>query len=351
MALTISSSLYVAIGLRAYSRFQAVYGAYVLACDGLLAWNPPSDLFIGMYANQSIFTTLSVRSSSPAMATVSVSVPGFTAAQSVEAQSDSTFQTLAFKPPLLAPSEATPLSPGGQLRAEIQVTAQLSGYGACQFTRPITVYSREWVRWRDAQTGADETPYITGWVTPQAEVISELIGKASQRVHDHPELYDNVPALFGYNQGLATPAQVRDQVDAIFDTLQNTYHLRYSSDNAPYTTGSLQVIRTPNDVLSSPLPVGMCLETTVILASAVERLGMRPYIVFTAAHAYLGVALGDSSGANITYWETSDLNGSALGLQANTHGDTEYATDRSSKAIKIVVDVIYERARGINPIE
>jgi len=95
----------------------------------------------------------------------------------------------------------------------------------------------------------------------------------------------------------------------------------------------------------------MCVETTAILASAVERLGMRPYLVFTASHAFLGVALSAKPDAPVAYWETSDLNGSALGSQANVDGDAEYLTDRSTHAVTAVVDVAYERSQGIEPAE
>jgi hypothetical protein len=286
------------------------------------------------------------------LAKVTLSAPGFLAAQTLETQSDSTFQSLVFKPALLAPAASAPLAAAGVTHTTLQVTAQLSGHGACQFSAPLTVYSREWILWRDPMTGDDDTPYIAGWVTPHARVIGDLISKTTQRLHDHPELYDNLPALIGYNEGQATTEQAVDQVNALFDTLENVYHLRYSADNAPYTTGAFQLVRTPTDVLSSGAPVGMCVETSVILAAAVESLGMRPYLVFTAKHAYLGVALTNAPGAPLVYWETSDLNDvGVLGAQANAHGDEEYTSDSAAKAIKAVVDVTYERARGVYPVQ
>jgi hypothetical protein len=349
VALAVSTSLYVTVGLSAYGRYQSVYGAFALACNGMLAWNPPSALWLGMYANQPALTSLQVRSATPALASVTLSAPGFLAAQTLELQSDSTFQSLAFKPTLLALAARAPLASGGVTRTTLQVTAQESGHGACEFSAPLTVYSREWILWRDPITGGDNTPYIAGWVTPYDPVISDLIGKASVRLHEHPELYKNLPNLYGYNEDKATSEQVVDQVNALFDTLQNVYHLHYSADNAPYTKGASQLVRTPSDVLTSAFPVGMCVETSVILAAAVERLGMRPYLVFTASHAYLGVALSDAPSAPLAYWETSDLNDGVLGAQANADGDAQYNSDRTAKAIKSVVDITYERARGVQP--
>jgi hypothetical protein len=78
---------------------------------------------------------------------------------------------------------------------------------------------------------------------------------------------------------------------------------------------------------------------------------MRPYIVFTATHAFLGVAVSADAHAPIEYWETSDLNGGVSGAQANTNGDAEYAQDVAKHLIWGVVDIQYERAHGIAPME
>ncbi|MEO7001312.1 MAG: hypothetical protein ABI068_05905, partial [Ktedonobacterales bacterium] len=130
-----------------------------------------------------------------------------------------------------------------------------------------------------------------------------------------------------------------------------SYHLRYAADNIPYAQDATQIIQLPKDVLTGAAPTGMCVETTAILASAVERLGMRPYIVITAGHAYLGVALGAQVNAPLAYWETSDLNGGVLGDQANTHGDLEYNSDQRQRHVLKVIDVQAERQQGIEPME
>src|SRR5262249_46391803 len=156
---------------------------------------------------------------------------------------------------------------------------------------------------------ADNTRYLAGWVTPQSPAIADLLGRAAEQLAEHPEHYAGQARLNGYDQGQATPAGVRAQVDAIFDTLQFDYRLHYAEENVPYNTDSMQLIQLPADILTRAAPTGMCVETSAILASAVEHLGMRPYIVIVPGHAFLGVAMGAGSTAQIQYWETSDLNG------------------------------------------
>ncbi|HEX9036264.1 MAG TPA: hypothetical protein VF808_04675 [Ktedonobacterales bacterium] len=348
VALLIASSVYVATGLRVFANYRHTYGAYALACDGTLAWNPPRALYAGLYVNQSSFVTVRVRSSTPTLAYVTVAIPGYSAGQQLELQTGATFQSLDFKPQLIT-AQNTGEEASARTNTLVAAAVVAKGRPTCTLNAPLTIFGRQWMRWRDPATHEDLTPYIAGWVTPQSPLVATLAGKAAGRLRDHPELYDNLPALFGYDQGSATGGQVRDQVNAIFDTLQFEYHVRYSADNPPFTSDSAQIVLSPDDILGASAPTGMCVETTALIASAVERLGMRPYIVFTATHAYLGVALSDTANGPIAYWETSDLNGSALGAQANVDGDATYAQDVTTHAITDVVDIQAERAHGIAP--
>lgn len=349
LAVVAASTLYVATGLRIFANYRSAYGPYSLACNGMLAWDAPSALYIGLYDNQTSLVTVQVRATTPILARVTVEIPGIAAPQVLETQAGLTFQPLGFKPRLLSSATFGGQALAGQAKAQLVATAQFSGRPVCRLSTSLTVYGRQWIRWRDGDTQTDLTPFIAGWVTPQAPAVTALVGRAAQRLRDHPELYDTLPALFGYENGQATPEQARDQVNAIFDTLQSDYHIHYSADNPPFTTSASQIVQAPDDILGSVAPSGMCVETTVIMASAVERLGMRPYIVFTSTHAYLGVALSDAQGAPVEYWETSDLNGATLGAQANVDGETEYASDLSTHAVTDIVDIAYERARGIEP--
>ncbi|HEY7976026.1 MAG TPA: hypothetical protein VID72_11820 [Ktedonobacterales bacterium] len=295
--------------------------------------------------------TVRYRSQTPEATRLTVSIPGFTQPQTLESTSAQGFRSASFKPPLLAPTTLDALAHTQRHSAQMRVQLAAGSHVLCETSAPVTLISRQWIQWRNSATGADNMPLIAGWVTPDDPTITTLIGRAAQRLGAQPETYDNTPALYGYNQGAANAQQVRDQVDALFDTLQFDYHLRYAADNLPFTQDATQQVQLPRDVLSSSAPTGMCVETTAILASAVERLGMRPYIVFTQTHAFLGVALSADPQAPIEYWETSDLNGGVAGSQANTHGDTEFTQDTQTHQIQEIIDIHYERIHGVVPME
>ena len=60
----------------------------------------------------------------------------------------------------------------------------------------------------------------------------------------------------------------------------------------PASWGYGQKVRTPGDVLEQK--VGTCLDTTLLVASALEHLGIHPVLWIVRGHAFLG------------YWRTTD---------------------------------------------
>lgn len=343
---------YVAQGAQLYRSYHLAYANYRLTpagpCGALVTWSPPSVLYTALYINQPRLLTLRYRSPSPQTLRITLSIPGFTEAQTAEVQAASAFQQLDFKPPLQIASLDSLISPGqrdGQIRLQVHGDS-----GDCTVTSPLTLKSPRLMHWFDPATATDYSPYLAGWVTPYARSVAIFVGRATTRLEQHPADYPGASGLTGY---LAQPSAgaVRGQVDALFDTLAEDYRVRYAEDNVPYAQDAVQRIQFPRDILESPAPTGMCVETTVTLASAVESLGMRPYIIIVPGHAFLGVALGPGANAPIEYWETSLLNGQS-GAQANAFGDQEYH-DALAKAAPVVraVDVAYERSLGIQPIE
>lgn len=352
VALLLAGSVgYVSAGARLYQRYQTAYANYQFAgtgaCDTLIAWSPPSVIYTGLYANEPTLVTLRYRSPKPQALRITVGIPHFTQDQSIQTQAAPGFQDATLKPPPLDAQAVAGFIGPDRRDAQIHLRVQTASGTACDSTTPVTLMSRVWMHW-DTAALADSAKYLAGWVTPHAPAISTLVGRAAQWLHDHPSFYPGTDALYGYDQGRASAQDVQNQVNALYDTLESVYHVRYAEDNLVYDQD--QQIRLPSDILSSGAPVGMCIETTAILASAVEYLGMRPYLVVVPGHAYLGVGTGPSSASPIEYWETSDLNAGAYGNQANVHGDAEYAKDDHQGTVLAVVDVLAARTQGIAEI-
>ena len=345
----VSAAGYVLAGSMLYAKYQTSFANYTSSCDALISWNPPPRLYTGLYINAPDLVVVHYRSQTRQTLRITVSIPQFTDEERVQVTATESFQEYAFKPPVLGDAALDALVAPGQRAAQVHLKVQSLTSVLCDTSVPITLMSRQWMRWADPLTG-DNSPYLAGWVTPDATVISDLVGHAAARLDAAPASYPDTSAMHGYDGGRASADDVRGQVDALFDALQLDYHVRYASDNIPYNKDTVQRIQLPSDVLSQSAPTAMCVETTAILASAVERLGMRPYIVIVPGHAFLGVALGASSKAPIDYWETSDLKG-ATGSQANVHGESEHRDFEAQQLILRVINIQDERAQGFVPIE
>jgi hypothetical protein len=357
LALVVGTSAYVAVGLHLYDSYRRAYGNYQVdtagsRCGVLITWSPPSRVFTAFYVNQPQFLVVRYRSPHPQALRLTLGIPSFTQDQSFDVQGTPAFQAQAFKPPLSGPNVLDSLVGPRSRGAQIELRVRNESGDVCDTSWPVQLESRQLMQWQDA-AGNDESGYLAGWVTPQDDVISMLVGRTAEWLTDpaHRASYPAASALYGYDGGQASPRAVMDQVNALFDTLQFVYHVHYVDENVPFQQNTAQLIQIPKDVLGSAAPTGMCVETTALMASAIERMGMRPYIIIVPHHAFLGVALGTEPSAGITYWETSFLNGGYRGDQANIFGTNEYNTFKQQSQILRVIDIVQERQQGIEPIE
>jgi hypothetical protein len=342
--LVVASVIYVVGGLQFYQEYQREFPDWASntgPCGALITWSPPATLYTDLYFNQPSLLTLRYRSPQPQSLRISVSIPQFTQQQTMQVEATPEFQSLTFKPLLLG-SVLDALVGPWQRAAELHLNIENSSSVVCDFSANIELKS-QWMLW----SGTDNDQYLAGWVTPDAPAISALIGETDQRIANYPNNYPGLTHLVGYYNN-TSPDLVIEQVNAIFDTLQFDYHLRYAPDTIPYLLDGAQKIRLPSDILNNPHPTGMCVETTAIMASAISFLGMRPYFIILPGHAFLGVALGTAATAPAEFWETSLLGTGDDSRQANIYGDGEYIKNQNNIT---QVDVQLVQEQGIRPIE
>jgi hypothetical protein len=340
---------YTWAGLRSFAAYRVANANYAAPCGSAITWNPPSNIYTGLYPNQPALVNVRYRSAAPQVLRISVGVPQLTEEQSLAVAAGQSFQEQRMKPDLLGGDVLDALIGPRERPGQILLRVQAGEQTICEAAASVTLFSRQVMRWRDPASG-DNAAYLAGWVTPRAGVIRDLIYDAGGRLTQFAGSYPGAATMHGYVGG-ASADDVRGQVNALFDTLQFVYHVHYAGDNLPYNRDATQVIQLPRDILSNPKPSGVCVETTVLLASAVEGVGMRPFIVIVPGHAFLGVALGPGPSAGIAYWETSDLNDGVTGSQANVDGDDEYADKQSQGEVQRVLDITALRAQGIQPME
>jgi len=122
---------------------------------------------------------------------------------------------------------------------------------------------------------------LASFVMPNLAAINEIVVKAAEVKKQ--ETGDS--SFTGYLSN--NPEEVLRQVAAIFKTLHNEGIIyRY----VPASFEEIgQRITLPDQVLKSK--IGNCIELTLLMASALESIGLNPIIVLIHGHAFLGVWL------------------------------------------------------------
>ncbi len=235
---------------------------------------------------------------------VSVEIPGFT--QKYEQLIDvSRAETeLSIHPPLL-PDVSKNLKSSKDAQLVVTVKDQGTGETIVQDTKSILLYSRNDIQW----VGEDGTPYdenILAWVTPEVAEIDTLLRYSAEAAN---QLY-GLSSIVGYQQvGDWSPAQTTyAQVNSMMYALANTCGVKYVMAPFSSTSKDLQSVKTPAEVINGG--AGLCVETAVTMASAIQRTSMHAVIIFSPGHAQVAVETGNQTGEYLLI-ETTALDAAA----------------------------------------
>jgi Transglutaminase-like superfamily len=340
---------YVVGGIQAYSRYQQSSIASQEHCGGQspvhICVQSPLEIFSAYYpyyvATQSNVFVIHYSSSSPITLLMSVSIQGFSQEETHTVTATSSVQSISFRPIAMAQAlRQLTVDTNSWLQVHITDTAKHVYYAD---DSPLLLRSRWLMQWIAANRLK-----IAAWVTPDDLSVIDLDKKAAVRLQAQPQ--PGPPAMIGYANGRASERAVIDQVDAIFDAMRLDYTIQYSQEGVPYngpgdTRVSLQKIKLPAEVLQQHS--GMCIELTVLLASAVERIGLHAEIVIIPGHAFLGVAVTPRN-TKFEYWDPGQVSGNVAGDSANVWTDKEYLRDANQIVDTIVISDA--RYKGIGPM-
>ena len=120
--------------------------------------------------------------------------------------------------------------------------------------------------------------------------VAELVGQRTGR-----------PALDGYQSG--EPERADALAASVFDALQEK-GITYAEPPASWADVG-QKVRTPAAVIDGRL--GTCLDTCVVMAAALEQVGLRPQIWILDGHAVLGYWRGEVESSSAVTYDAADL--------------------------------------------
>jgi len=153
-----------------------------------------------------------------------------------------------------------------------------------EYTAMIDVYPMDTMVWAMYDNQGNEIPlfsYIACFVTPKDDAIQELLSIAKEY---HPDR-----SLEGYQCRDCSDEEwlyyTRLQIKAIYDALKYEYGMSYVSTPVAFGKDAVQKVKLPSETLETGS--GNCIDLTVLFASAIEALGMHPYIVITEDHAFV----------------------------------------------------------------
>lgn len=342
------ASGYIINGLSAYARFQQSSTANQEHCGGQapvhICVRTPLDTFSAYYpsyvANHITLFSVDYSSNTSLTLLISVSIQGFSQVETHTLNASASTQTTSFIPPLLNSQVLRKWTAENNALVHVHVT-DTAGRAYYLNDSPLLIHSRWLMQWV-----ASNRLYIASWVTPNDPVVEQLVSKAANYLAIQPA--PTPDALIGYSR--ATPQAVRDQVDAIFDALRLDYHIRYVQESVPYSGPgasrvSTQRIKLPAEVLQQGS--GMCVELALLLASAVESIGLHAEIVIIPGHAFLGVAT-KADNSEFEYWDAVHVNNGVAGDSANIATNSEYQQNVQQLVDTILIDDA--RQQGIGPM-
>ncbi len=340
------SGVYIMNGTQAYTRYQQNSIAMQEQCGGEapahICVQTPRAVFGAFY--RSYLDTkyplfhITYSSSTPLTLLLSVSIPGFSQVQTQTVDAVALVQSRTFIPPILDESLRN-LTANDNASINVRVTDRRQ-HLYYEDTAPVLLYSRWLMQWVTANRLK-----IAAWVTPDDPQIGTLAAKAEAYLKD--QSFPAPAGMVGYKS--ATPRQVIDQVDAIYDALRLDYHLRYVpvANSLSAFDGATQLVKLPFEVLQKHR--GMCIELTALLAAAVEHIGLHSEIIISSDHAFLGVA-DTQDNKNFEYWDVITVNNNIAADSANVQADSMYKQYEQQHKIMDTILVSDARDAHIAPM-
>lgn len=278
---------------------------------------------------------------------LTVEIPGVT--QKYEQKITLNPQELKIKvrPPLIQGILKTMnISRESQIKVSLQDT-ETQKY-IIQDSKPVAILSKYDMKW--VSDDGSETYYqdICAWVTPESPKIKELLRNSVDQLSTWSN--GSINAIVGYQQiNDMTPDDITYyQVAAMFETLRTYYQVRYNA--TPISTSgkeAQQRIALPEDVISQKS--GLCIETAVTMASAIEATGMHAMVLILPGHAQVAVETWDQSGEyfliETTALTETDYN-NIIGYL-----DKDQWSNYLENSQVTVIDVDLARKDGIKPME
>ena len=293
---------------------------------------------------------------------IEVEIPGFTQKYRQSYTITSTAKQLFIKPPLLTGN----LDLTSAKTAQINMTIyEQNGTQIATYSQPVTIKSKNDVEWYSSDFGVFTKDNILCFLTPESSGIASLKRSAIDEITKMTG--GKMELLPGYQQVLSNRYAVTYlQAAALMRAMYNS-GVRYCMDDFS-VSGSQQHVLLPDQVLE--LRSGLCIETSLVIASALQSAGMHAFLIFPPGHALVAVEVWNSGTGAGEYFliETTalsedEMNGTAFEeyaaallkgeLDAENNSWIKYMNNAQwaeyLKTVQYVIDCDDSRILGMTP--
>lgn len=218
--------------------------------------------------------------------TIRVEVVGFTQVWEERASLNQGINLFRIKPAVLLPDKLGDLSKGKTTQVEIAITDNKTKEVLFKKSSPIRLRSIYALDWIDDEFGVTSAFNVLAWMRPTCEEVDAINRVAS----DYMSSWFEGASMAGYHYGY-NPVATLLQVAAIQSAISDA-GVVYQMDSYSLTGG--QNILTPDKVIQKKQ--GICIETSLLMASCLKRLEMHPMLIVTPGHAQVAVETYQGSG-------------------------------------------------------
>lgn len=225
-------------------------------------------------------------------ALVTAEIPGFTQVYEQKVTISNQVTKLLIKPVLL-PDELD-LSSSKETQIIFSVLNEDTGKTIIQESHTVDILSIYDFALSDDEFGITSRDNVLSWLTPESEGILKLRRDAVTWMDTYTGGQAN--SLVGYQDyGIFEDVEMNTylQIVALQAAISET-GVRYNNGAFSLSSNANQRVLLPDDVLESKS--GICIETAILFATAIQSAGMHPMILFLPGHAQVAVETWLGSG-------------------------------------------------------
>ncbi len=219
---------------------------------------------------------------------VEMDIPGFTQKYKQSFGLDSSYNAINIKPPAL--SGNIDLSSSKEAQINLSVYEKDGTTLIDSKTFPVTIKSINDMKLYDDEFGVSTADNLLSFLTPDSKSLVDLKRKAIDEMKNMTDGSLSLEAIDGYQSG--SPIIVYYQVAGLMRAMYDM-GIRYNMDGFSIDDNT-QHILLPEEVMEKKS--GLCIETSLLMASALQSAGFNVFLILPPGHAQVAVETGDGSG-------------------------------------------------------